>query len=161
MAARKYITRAFAALCSIIIAEGAADAYDYVLTGTVVGPNNVITDGLVSISGQTIAAVGQRMAISPGATVIKTGGIILPGFIDLHNHLTWNILPRWSPSRKFNNRYDWQDLAEYDRELQAPHTFALNQAECGTEIFAEVKSLAGGATSVVGSPIPSDKYPEQ
>jgi 5-methylthioadenosine/S-adenosylhomocysteine deaminase len=71
----------------------------------------------------------------------------------------WPV-PRWIPSHKFNNRYDWQDVAEYDRVLQAPHTFALNQAECEAEIFAEIKSLAGGATSVVGSPVPSDKYPD-
>jgi 5-methylthioadenosine/S-adenosylhomocysteine deaminase len=149
-----------AALCSMLIAHCTADADDYVLTGIIVGPSNVITDGAISISGQTIAAVGQRTAVSPGGTVIKTGGIILPGFIDLHNHLTWNILPRWLPSYKFNNRYDWQDIAEYDRVLQAPHTFAVNQAECEAEIFAEIKSLAGGATSAVGSPTPMDKFPD-
>jgi hypothetical protein len=45
MLARKYITSAFGALCSMIIAHCGAYADDYVLTGTVVGPNNVITDG--------------------------------------------------------------------------------------------------------------------
>ena len=160
MGPRKYAAALLAALCSMLVAHCTANADDYVLTGIVVAPNNVITDGAISISGQTIAAVGQRTAVSPGGTVIKTGGIILPGFIDLHNHLTWNVLPRWIPSHEFNNRYDWQDIAEYDRKLQAPHTFVLNQAECEAEIFAEIKALAGGATSAVGSPVPDDKYPD-
>lgn len=160
MGPKKYAAALLAALCSMLITHCTADADDYVLTGTVVAPNNVITDGAISISGQTIAAVGQRTAVSAGGTVIKTAGIILPGFIDLHNHLTWNVLPRWIPSHKFNNRYDWQDVAEYDRELQAPHTFALSQAECEAEIFAEIKALAGGATSAVGSPAPADKFPD-
>ena len=79
--------------------DSLADANDFVLTGTVVTPHNVISDGAISISGHTIEAVGLRSAISYVKYVtVKTGGVVLPGFIDLHNHLTWNVLPRWIPS---------------------------------------------------------------
>jgi 5-methylthioadenosine/S-adenosylhomocysteine deaminase len=156
---RKF-ARCVVAFLSIFAVQCTADAGDYVVTGTVVSPDNVIVDGAVSVSGQTIAAVGQRTALARHTTTIATGGIILPGFIDLHNHLTWNILPRWIPGHRFRNRYEWQDSAEYDRVLQAPHTVAVNEAECEAEIFAEIKVLAGGATSAVGSPVPSDQYPD-
>jgi len=65
-------------------------------------------------------------------------------------HLTWNVQSRWLPSRKFSNRYEWQDAAEYDRVLSNPHYAAMNTVSCGAEIYAEIKALAGGATSVLG-----------
>jgi hypothetical protein len=96
-------------------------------------------------------------AVSPA---IKVPGIILPGFIDLHNHLTWNVLPRWLPGRKFANRYEWQDTAEYDRMLVAPHNLVLTGAACESQIYAEIKAIIGGATSVVGSLLPTNERPE-
>ncbi|MEV0370387.1 amidohydrolase family protein [Streptomyces sp. NPDC050636] len=36
----------------------------------------------------TIAAVGRGLAVPPGARVVDAGGkLVLPGFVDLHNHL--------------------------------------------------------------------------
>jgi 5-methylthioadenosine/S-adenosylhomocysteine deaminase len=98
-----------------------------------------------------LSYVGESSSIPNALTPTKTNAIILPGFIDLHNHLTWNILPRWILNRKFGNRYDWQDTAEYDRLLVAPHLAAMSVAGCEAEVYAEIKALIGGATSVVGS----------
>lgn len=58
-------------------------------------PSGVVADGTVAVSGEKIAAVRASSAVPSAATAIKVPGIILPGFIDLHNDLTWNILPRW------------------------------------------------------------------
>ncbi len=149
------------AICSIVLAlPGTANAADWSISGTLITPNGVISEGAISISGQTIADV--RQGVSPPVTgaQVHVSGTILPGFIDLHNHLTWNVLPRWTPSRKFANRYQWQDTAEYDRVLVAPHNAVLDAAACQAEIYAEIKALAGGATSVVGSPVPSEEYPD-
>jgi 5-methylthioadenosine/S-adenosylhomocysteine deaminase len=141
-----------------LIALGAcvdrAAADDWTIAGTLLTPSGIIADGSVTISGQKIVAVGANSTLPSGATAIKVPGIILPGFIDLHNHLTWNILPRWLPGRTFADRYEWQDTAEYDRFLVTPHNLALNAAACESEIYAEIKALAGGATSVVGSLLP-------
>ena len=143
----------------VVLAE--AEANDWTISGTILTPDKVISDGAIAISGQTITVVGAgSSSLPPGSSAVKTTGIILPGFIDLHNHLTWNILPRWLPSRKFANRYEWQDTPEYDRLLVAPHSMALNVAACEAEIYAEIKALIGGATSVVGSLLPSVDHPE-
>jgi 5-methylthioadenosine/S-adenosylhomocysteine deaminase len=63
-------------------------------------------------------------------------------------------------TRKFNNRYEWQDTAEYDRVLVAPHGVVLGAAACETEIYAEIKALAGGATSVIGGLLKDPQHPD-
>ena len=94
-------------------------ADDWTIVGTVLAPGGLIPDGAISVSKEMITAVGSSATIPSSSSTIKVPGVILPGFIDLHNHLTWNVLPRWVPARKFNNRYEWQDTAEYDRALVA------------------------------------------
>jgi cytosine/adenosine deaminase-related metal-dependent hydrolase len=144
---------------SIFPVANAHAADDWTISGTVLAPGGIIADGAVSISGQMITAVGPSASIS-GAATVKVPGVILPGFIDLHNHLTWNVLPRWVPARKFNNRYEWQDTAEYDRVLVAPHNVVMASAACEAEIYAEIKALAGGATSVIGGLLRDPQHPD-
>ena len=135
-------------------------AGDWVISGTILTPERVIADGAVTISGVAIKSVSGTPPAGTGVPVIKTDAIILPGFIDLHNHLSWNVLPRWTASRRFTNRYEWQDTAEYDRTLVAPHSAVLTKVGCEAEIYAEVKALVGGATSVVGSLMPDKDHPD-
>lgn len=137
-----------------------ADAKDWAITGTILTPDKVIASGAITISGQAIKAVEPDSSIQKYVPTTKLEGIILPGFIDLHNHLTWNILPRWVPNYKFANRYEWQDTAEYDRALVAPHNAVLRDAACEAEIYAEVKAIIGGSTSLVGSLLPDKDNPD-
>jgi amidohydrolase family protein len=134
---------------------------DWSITGTVLTPNGVVADSGLTVSPAkgTITAIGPAASLQNASSAIKTQGVIIPGFIDLHNHLTWNVLPRWIPGRKFNNRYEWQDTAEYDRLLVQPHNAVIAAAACEAEIYAEVKAIVGGATSVVGSLLPTKDYP--
>jgi hypothetical protein len=148
------------ALLSLCLTSGGLRAADWIIAGTVLTPSGIVVDGAVSISDKTIKAVGPSATIPGAANVPKMPGIILPGFIDLHNHLSWNVLPRWVPVRKFGNRYEWQDSPEYDRILVAPHNAVMDAAGCETEIFAEIKAMAGGATSVLGSPAKDQQHPE-
>ena len=46
--------------------------------------------------------------------------VIAPGLIDLHNHLTWNVFPRWHPVQEFGNRYDWQQKPIYQSADRIP-----------------------------------------
>jgi 5-methylthioadenosine/S-adenosylhomocysteine deaminase len=138
-----------ALLAASLPAAGAAGA-DWSIAGTILSPNGIIADGTLSISDQKISSVGPSATVRGAANSIKVQGIILPGFIDLHNHLTWNILPRWVPGRKFSNRYEWQDSPEYDRVLSNPHYIVMGEVSCEAEIYAEIKALAGGATSTLG-----------
>jgi 5-methylthioadenosine/S-adenosylhomocysteine deaminase len=139
------------AISSAARADEAVPSEPWVLRGTVVAPDGVIEDGAVRISGQKIEWVGPWETQPPGTRVVETQGTIYPGLIDLHNHLTWNVFPRWKAGRLFPNRYEWQQVPAYKKALEDPQA-ALIRKGLGTRMarFAEVKALAGGVTSLAG-----------
>ena len=105
-----------------------------------------------------IRDLGPHVAVPPDATVIETHGIIAPGLIDLHNHLTWNVFPRWKPDQEFGTRYDWQAKPVYNLLMTAPHKALVDEGLiCDAERYAEVKAVTEGETSVVGG---SSEHPE-
>jgi 5-methylthioadenosine/S-adenosylhomocysteine deaminase len=121
------------------------------LTGTLIAPDGIVQDGVVLIQNGKITAVGQKLTIPAGTKTVETDGIIAPGLIDLHNHLTWNVFPRWKPNQLFGARYDWEQLPLYNLLMDAPHEALVQQGlECQMERYAEVKAITEGETSVVG-----------
>ena len=89
----------------------------------------------------------------------EIGKVILSsGFIDLHGHLKYNVIPLWSEARgQFNNRFSWRSLSGYKKNVTAPlNNPLLGEASnkdslyCQTYQYAEIKALAGGVTSVQG-----------
>jgi 5-methylthioadenosine/S-adenosylhomocysteine deaminase len=144
-------------------AYGAVFLGPWIVHGRVlVYPSTVIPVGTIVVSGGKIAGVGAVVDVPPGVTPLDTDSFIFPGRIDLHNHLTWNLFPRWppsnwkptdwDPSKKFGARYDWQQLQTYKDELDSPHRSLFDEGwGCEMNRFGEVKALAGGATSSLGS----------
>ncbi len=129
-----------------------AQQHPYALRGTLVMPDALIDDGIVYIRDGLIVDSGTHITLPADVPVINTHGIIAPGFIDLHNHLTWNLFPRWKPAQEFGNRYDWQQKAVYQATVSAPHeALAKDGLECEMSRYAAVKALTEGETSVVGS----------
>jgi 5-methylthioadenosine/S-adenosylhomocysteine deaminase len=141
----------FAALLSIT--QGVlGQSTPIALTGTLVMPQDVIENGTVLIQDGRIVASGAAVKIPAGAKTIHTDGVIAPGLIDLHNHLTWNIFPRWKPTEEFGNRYDWQQKPVYNILLTVPHQAIVDAGlECEAERYAEVKAITEGETSLTGS----------
>jgi hypothetical protein len=130
----------------------AAQAQGWVLRGKILTPEAAISNGSVVVDGQKILEVGNDIVPPSTARQISVEGIVLPAFIDLHNHLTWNVFPRWRPARKFSNRYEWQEVPEYDRLLRTPQGRLIREGlGCEANLFAEVRAIIGGAASVVGS----------
>ncbi|CAF1127349.1 unnamed protein product [Rotaria sordida] len=122
------------------------------LIGTILLPDESINNGTLLIVDGYISAVGASISIPNDAIILHTNGIILPGLIDLHNHLTWNIFPRWKPSEEFGSRYDWQQKPIYKILLQSPHRGLVEAGlSCEMQRYAEVKAITQGATSVIGS----------
>ncbi len=121
------------------------------LTGTLITPDGIVQDGVVLIQNGRITSVGAKLPLPAGTKTVETHGIIAPGFIDLHNHLTWNVFPRWKPNQQFGTRYDWEQLPVYNLLMDAPHEALVQQGlECQMERYAEVKAITQGETSVVG-----------
>ena len=55
-------------------------------------------------------------------------GIISPGMIDLHNHVAYNFLPLWNSGKRFQNRYQWARIDEYDTAVKNPYNAVALQA---------------------------------
>src|SRR5262245_9219846 len=106
-------------LAGLALSAGPSAAQTVRLRGTVVvKADEVVQDGTVTTQGQKIAGVVPAAASDPTRPI---DGVIFPGLIDLHNHLTWNVLPNWQPPQKYTNRYAWQDAPEYALNLSGPY----------------------------------------
>ncbi|MDD2716273.1 MAG: amidohydrolase family protein [Candidatus Wallbacteria bacterium] len=124
-----------------------------IFRGEIVNPDQVIENGAVVVNGRKIAWAGRMENLNPGGRqVLDTGACIYPGFIDSHNHLMYNFLPRWKPGKIFKNRYDWQDEKDYRNSSKKRaaiikgHKFDLMISKYG-----EIKEMISGATMVQGT----------
>ncbi|MEN3309494.1 MAG: 5-methylthioadenosine/S-adenosylhomocysteine deaminase, partial [Micromonosporaceae bacterium] len=85
------------------LAVRAAPAEAVALHGCVLTPDGALDDGYVVVAGGLIADV---TATPPqGVRVHDTGGVILPGLIDLHGHPEFNVFAPWEAPQQFTNRY--------------------------------------------------------
>jgi cytosine/adenosine deaminase-related metal-dependent hydrolase len=152
----QFLSAAFLLLCALrgaLPISAQQQPATYALRGTLILPEGIVDNGIVLIKDGVIAASGDHVAIPASVDIIDThGGVISPGFIDLHNHLTWNVFPRWKPDQEFGNRYDWQQKAIYQTTVESPHAaLASDGFECEMQRYAEVKALTEGETSLIGS----------
>ncbi|MFN3455641.1 MAG: amidohydrolase family protein [Pseudobdellovibrio sp.] len=92
-------------------------------------------------------------------TETETGMILLSsGFIDLHGHLKYNVIPLWQEAAgQFDNRFTWRSKSSYKnnvtRHLSSKNLGSSkdpNSLLCQTYQYAEIKALIGGVTSVQG-----------
>jgi 5-methylthioadenosine/S-adenosylhomocysteine deaminase len=133
-----------------LLAQGPAGSY--ALRGALITPGGIVANGTVLVRQGKIVAAGAQVDVPANVLVIDTHGVIAPGLIDLHNHLTYNIFPRWHPIEEFGNRYDWQQKPIYKTLIESPHAaMVADGLECEMERYAEVKALSEGETSAVGS----------
>ena len=135
--------------CPVLIAQL---PNEYALRGTLLTPDGIVENGTLIIRQGRIVTAGGQVEVAANVPVIDTHGVIAPGLIDLHNHLTYNVFPRWRPIEEFGNRYDWQQKPIYKTLVESPHSeMVADGLECAMERYAEVKGLSQGETSTVGS----------
>ncbi|HEX4319612.1 MAG TPA: amidohydrolase family protein [Acidobacteriaceae bacterium] len=122
------------------------------LRGNIVTPDGVIPHGWLDIYHGRIVHVEHEKPDIPDAQILETDDLIFPGFIDLHNHPSFNIFPRWTPPHKFPNRYAWRDLPVYQQQLESKsRALAADPANfCDIDEYVEIKALIGGTTSIIG-----------
>jgi 5-methylthioadenosine/S-adenosylhomocysteine deaminase len=140
-------------LCLLLLFSVAASAQQapVALEGTLVTPQDVIPHGIVLMQNGKITASGVGVKVPTGTKVAHMEGVIAPGFIDLHNHLTYNVFPRWKPIEEFGSRYDWQQKPVYNVLLSAPYAGMVKLGmACDMERYAEIKAITEGETSLVG-----------
>ena len=96
------------------------------------------------------------------APVVDVGdSYVLPGFIDLHNHLAYNALPLWAePNRTdpWSHNKAWPQADSYTESITEPawtYAKACPEAILG---YVQVRAMAGGATSAQGWPSANRGY---
>lgn len=63
-------------------------ATGYALRGALITPDGIVENGTILIVQGKIISVGTHVELPPNEPVIDTHGVIAPGLMDLHNHLT-------------------------------------------------------------------------
>lgn len=140
---------------------------DMILLGrvlTIDGDRRVIDRGAVYVHDGLIDAVQPESAAPPAgfssARRVRTGGLVAPGLIDLHNHLAYNTLPLWvARDRAYETRYQWPGAPTYQSDVSNPAQALGIAAPAAALRFAEVKAIVGGVTAIQGSPPMTRAFP--
>lgn len=136
------------------------------VAGRVVTMDDAFTvhnDAVLYIDHGSIVAVQDRAQPVPAGfaevPVVETGGTLFPGLIELHNHLSYNALPLWSPvPKRFQHRGQWPDHADYRKLISGPMSVVgkYRDAQGKASLLAplvryvECKCLLGGVTTTQG-----------
>ncbi len=131
----------------------------YALKGKIVTMNSafqVLERGVVYIdAGQITAVLPAKAAPPPGfeaVPLINTRGTLYPGLIELHNHLSYNILPLWQVPKRFTNRAQWGIVPAYRKLISGPMQVLGKTAGYVEAIvrYVECKCLLAGVTTSQG-----------
>lgn len=121
--------------------------------------------GRVWIEDDTIVEVTEgrrRVAGFADAPVIDVGdAFVLPGLIDLHNHLAYNALPLWTePGRAdpWLHNKQWPTADTYTESITEPAWVYAKACPEALLAYVQVRAMAGGATSVQGWPTANRGY---
>ncbi|PHN00731.1 S41 family peptidase [Flavilitoribacter nigricans] len=137
----------------------AINTLKYILEGRVVTMNqqlDVLPRGRIFVdSGSIVGVRSVGEGFEDGFSsddIIRVGGTIYPGLMELHNHLPYNILPFWLPIRMFQNRNQWGSIKEYRKFITGPmQTLGKTAGYPGAIVrYTECKSLIGGVTTSQG-----------
>ena len=142
-------------------AAAAMPSQPVALGGSVVTPTGTLADGWVVVSGDRISEV--RATRPSGVLTIPTGGVLLPGLIDLHGHPEYNVFSPWEPPKTYINRGQWRNSEEYDALIKTPWSMLTKggkSASVKTSMtrYAEVRAAVGGVTAIQGA---SKDYPKK
>jgi cytosine/adenosine deaminase-related metal-dependent hydrolase len=128
-----------------------ADSTKHVLKGTIITPQEVI-DGTLVIEGDTITCVAVECTEPDGATIFTvTNAYIFPGFVDAHNHVAYNFLPKWTPPKLYIRRAQWQATPSYNLFKKPYDELKAKGLTCEIIKYGEIKALISGITTVQGT----------
>ncbi|MBI2646739.1 MAG: amidohydrolase family protein [Deltaproteobacteria bacterium] len=104
---------------------------------------------------QSVSRTRPSLKNKKGLRFLHTNGYIYPGLIDLHTHMTYNIMPVWKGAQsQFSNRFEWRKDEDYRNNFRTTYK-ALNIPEfkIGLLLYDEIQALAGGTTLIQESGI--------
>jgi cytosine/adenosine deaminase-related metal-dependent hydrolase len=129
------------------------------INGTVVtmqNPDAVLQNHTIYIRDGLIVDIRPGDAAAPdgfaGVAALKSGGLIFPGLIDLHNHLAYDVLPLWQVPKKYTNRDQWSGIPAYRSLISGPMKVVADLPGMLAALcrYVECKAMLGGATTSQG-----------
>jgi len=104
-----------------------AESPKLALAGQIVtmdGSTTVLKHGVIFMERGSISAVQESGQAPPSRfeslAITDSGGTIFPGLIELHNHLSYNILKLWDVPKAYGNRGQWAGIPEYRQLISGP-----------------------------------------
>jgi cytosine/adenosine deaminase-related metal-dependent hydrolase len=139
--------------------EASGDAVAF--GGTVIRADRSMANGWVVVADGLIDGVVSKRPTDVPA--IATGGVILPGLIDLHGHPEFNVFAPWEPPKVFINRQQWRGSSIYRALVRDPWDQltsggASKSVKKAMTRYAEVRAVVGGVTAIQGA---SQDYPNK
>ena len=118
------------------------------LTGTVLTPTGPLANGQIRIdAGGNITCVGMACAQGGETRIDCPMGVISPGLINTHDHITYTQNPPYTDTgERYEQRHDWRRGQRGHTRITTPGSATADQIRWG-----ELRMLMGGATSIVGS----------
>lgn len=131
--------------------EATAGDGNLLITADVLTPGEVFRGGQVLVDTMgAIACVGCDCSTAAGAAgatrVSCPDGVLSPGLINGHEHLTFQGTPYARTDERYEHRHDWRRGIRSHTRISSNMT----EGEAETEL-AELRMIMGGATSVNGS----------
>jgi cytosine/adenosine deaminase-related metal-dependent hydrolase len=80
---------------------------------------------------------------------------VLPGLIDLHNHIAYNALPLWAePAQKvaFRHHNSWTGAPTYQKDIGWPAGLLVSAEPEAVLAYVQLRALVGGTTAIQGWP---------
>jgi 5-methylthioadenosine/S-adenosylhomocysteine deaminase len=128
------------------VAASGQDRRPVVLRGgtvlTMDDAHTVLADADVLVTGDTIAAVGPRLAVPAGTLEIDaSGGIVMPGMIDTHRHMWQTAMRAYGADWTLTQYFVWNYL-EHGRKFRPEDIRAGN-------LVSAWEALESGVTTTV------------
>jgi cytosine/adenosine deaminase-related metal-dependent hydrolase len=91
------------------------------------------------------------------ARLVNLGdAFVMPGLIDLHNHIGYNALPLWTEPRQnepFAHHDSWTRAASYQSSVSWPANALVQAAPEALLAYVQLRALVGGTTAIQGWPM--------
>ncbi|MEZ4406611.1 MAG: hypothetical protein R3A52_09060 [Polyangiales bacterium] len=120
------------------------------ITGDILTPGEVLRGGQVSVDASgRITCVGCDCSAGAAGvtTVVCPDGVVSPGLINAHDHLTYAQNPPYTrTAERYEHRHDWRRGGRGHARLTSAGSASGDQMAWG-----ELRFVMGGATSVNGS----------
>jgi 5-methylthioadenosine/S-adenosylhomocysteine deaminase len=128
-------------------------------------PDAVFAGRVFIDDDNNIEHVGRNNTPAPAgfatAPVIDVGNdFIVPGLIDLHNHIGYNTLPLWAePTRKtpYAHHDSWPNAQSYQSSITWPSKALAATEPEALLAYVQLRALVGGTTAMQGWPTANRK----